>query len=43
MALPEDQRSELLESVEDLARHEFAGVVTRPYQTIVYLAQRRSR
>jgi SAM-dependent methyltransferase len=43
LALPERQRSELLDDVEQLARDEFGGVVTRPYQTIVYLAQRRPR
>jgi SAM-dependent methyltransferase len=43
LALPERQRSELLDDVEQLARDEFGGVVTRPYQTVVYLAQRRRR
>ena len=43
LALPEQQRSELLDDVEHLAREEFGGVVTRPYQTLVYLAQRRPR
>jgi SAM-dependent methyltransferase len=43
LALPEDQRSELLDDVECLARDRFGGLVTRPYQTVVYLAQRRSR
>jgi SAM-dependent methyltransferase len=43
LALPEDQRSGLLDDVERLAEDEFGGVVTRPYQTIVYLAQRRPR
>jgi SAM-dependent methyltransferase len=43
LALPEGQRSELLDDVERLAREEFGGVVTRPYQTVVYLAQRRRR
>jgi SAM-dependent methyltransferase len=43
LALPERQRAELLNDVEQLARGEFGGVVTRPYQTIVYLAQRRPR
>jgi SAM-dependent methyltransferase len=43
LALPAEQRSELLDDVEHLAREEFGGVVTRPYQTLVYLAQRRPR
>ena len=41
LALPEPQRREVLDAVERLAREEFGGVVVRPYQTLVYLAERR--
>jgi hypothetical protein len=40
LALPEGQRMETLDAVERLAHEEFGGVVVRPYQTFVYLAQR---
>lgn len=43
LALPEALRNELLDDVEDLARDRFDGLVTRPYQTVMYLAQRRPR
>ena len=41
LALPEEQRTETLDALERLAREEFGGVVVRPYQTYIYLAQRR--
>jgi SAM-dependent methyltransferase len=40
IALPEGQRVELLDAVARLAQEEFGGLVVRPYQTFVYLAQR---
>ena len=43
IALPDDLREEVLDDVERLAKQRFAGVVRRPYQTLVYLAQRLPR
>jgi len=43
VALPEDQRTDLLADVERLARDTFGGIVVRPYQTVLYLARRRAR
>ena len=43
LALPEPIQSELLDDVERLARDEFGGTVRRPYQTVLYLAQRLRR
>jgi SAM-dependent methyltransferase len=40
LALPDDVREELLDDVATVARDRFSGVVVRPYQTVVYLAQR---
>jgi SAM-dependent methyltransferase len=40
IALPDDVREELLDDVEALARDRFSGFVVRPYQTVLYLAQR---
>lgn len=39
-----DHRFDLVVSdVENLARNEFGGVVTRPYRTVLYLAPRQPR
>jgi SAM-dependent methyltransferase len=43
LALPDAQRAELLDDIERLARHTFGGLVVRPYQTAIYVAQRRAR
>ena len=43
ITLPDDVREDVLDAVERLARHRFDGVVRRPYQTLVYLAQRLPR
>jgi hypothetical protein len=40
LALPDDVREELLDDVATLARDRFSGIVIRPYQTVLYLAQR---
>lgn len=40
LALPDDQRTAVLDAVERLATEEFDGVVERPYLTPMYLAQR---
>ena len=40
LALPPDQRVQVLDAIEQLATEEFAGVVERPYLTSIYLAQR---
>lgn len=40
LALPAKRRGIVLDAVEQLARHEFAGVVERPYLTSIYLAQK---
>jgi len=42
ITLPDDLREDLLDEVERLARDDFGGVVTRPYQTLIYSTQRRS-
>jgi SAM-dependent methyltransferase len=43
LALDEPLRTELLDDVERLAREDFGGVVERPYQTVLYRAQRLPR
>jgi SAM-dependent methyltransferase len=43
ISLPEELREQVLDEVERLARDEFGGVVRRPYQTVVYIAQRVAR
>jgi len=43
ISLPDDLREHVLDEVERLARDEFGGVVRRPYQTVVYVAQRLAR
>ena len=43
IALSEPLRTELLDDVERIARHDFGGTVHRPYQTRLYLAQRLAR
>lgn len=43
ITLPDDVREDVLDSVEQLARDRFDGEVRRPYQTVVYLAQRLPR
>lgn len=43
IALEDRVRDEVLDDVERVAREAFGGVVRRPYQTVVYLAQRRDR
>ncbi len=40
LALPPDQRTEVLDALEDLARDQFNGVVERPYLTSIYVAPR---
>ena len=40
LALPDDAREALLDDVATLAREQFSGLVVRPYQTVLYLAQR---
>jgi SAM-dependent methyltransferase len=41
LALPEATRTRVLDELERIARDDFADVVTRPYQTPIYLARRR--
>ena len=41
IALPDSQRTAVLDALEDLANRRFNGHVERPYLTPVYLAQRR--
>jgi SAM-dependent methyltransferase len=43
LALPGPLRHELLDDIEHLATERFDGVVRRPYQTVMYLAQRSAR
>jgi SAM-dependent methyltransferase len=43
IALPAPLRTELLDDVERIARDGFEGMVHRPYQTRLYLTQRRPR
>jgi SAM-dependent methyltransferase len=43
LALPAARREDLLDDVEFIARDQFGGHVTRPYQVALYLAQRRDR
>jgi SAM-dependent methyltransferase len=40
LALSEDLRRDLLDEVERLAQDDFGGTVVRPYQTVLYTAQR---
>jgi SAM-dependent methyltransferase len=40
LALPEDQRNATLEALERIAREDFDDLVTRPYLTSLFLAQR---
>lgn len=42
LALPSDDRARVLDAIEHLAADTFAGVVERPYLTLIYLAQRRA-
>lgn len=41
LALPIHDRARVLDAIEHLATDTFAGVVERPYLTLIYLAQRR--
>lgn len=41
LALPPADRARVLDAIEDLATGTFAGLVERPYLTLIYLAQRR--
>jgi SAM-dependent methyltransferase len=41
LALPPADRARVLDAIEHLATDTFAGVVERPYLTLIYLAQRR--
>ncbi len=41
LALPPGDRAEVLDAIEQLATDTFAGVVERPYLTLIYLAPRR--
>ena len=43
LALPEARRIDLLQEIEYLARDAFEGRVTRPYQTVMYLSERKAR
>ena len=40
IVLPDARRAELLDDVERIARDRFDGIVRRPYQTVVYTAER---
>lgn len=42
LALPAAERGRVLDAIEQLATDTFAGVVERPYLTLIYLAQRRT-
>jgi SAM-dependent methyltransferase len=42
LALPPAERDRVLDAIERLATDMFAGVVERPYLTLIYLAQRRA-
>jgi SAM-dependent methyltransferase len=42
LALPPAERARVLDAIEHLATDTFAGVVERPYLTLIYLAQRRT-
>jgi hypothetical protein len=42
LALPEGLKTELLKDVETIVRDDLAGIVERPYLTIMYSCQRRS-
>jgi SAM-dependent methyltransferase len=43
IALPEPVRAELLDEAERIVREELGGTVSRPYQTVLYRAQRLRR
>lgn len=43
IALPDALRLEILDDIERIAREDFGGLVVRPYQTVLYLAQRTAR
>ena len=43
IALSEPLRTELLDELENVAQRQFAGLVTRPYETVLYTARRRPR
>lgn len=42
LALPPADRARVLDAIEQLATVTFAGVVERPYLTLIYLAERRT-
>ena len=42
LALPPADRAQVLDAIEHLATDTFAGVVERPYLTLIYLAQRQN-
>jgi SAM-dependent methyltransferase len=42
LALPEAERTTVLQALEQLATDDFGGLVERPYLTPIYLAQRRT-
>ena len=42
LALPPAHRTQVLDAIEHLATDTFAGLVERPYLTLIYLAPRRS-
>ncbi|MGH9009351.1 MAG: class I SAM-dependent methyltransferase [Acidimicrobiia bacterium] len=42
LALPPPDRARVLDAIEHLATDTFAGIVERPYLTLIYLAQRQS-
>ena len=41
-ALDEDRRRELFEGIADVIRNRYEGKISRPYLTVLYLAQKRS-
>lgn len=43
LALPQDQREDLLDDVERLVREQFSNMVVRPYRTVIHLARRQPR
>ena len=43
LALPDDQRTRILDELERVARDDFGDAVVRPYQSVLYLAERRAR
>jgi len=42
LALPAEERAQVLDAIEALATDTFAGIVERPYLTLMYLAQRQN-